>query len=321
MSCILLIIGLILLVKGADYFIDGSVELAAISGLSPLFIGLSVTAIGTTSPEAAVSIKAALSSHPSISFGNVIGSVIANIGFVIGLGAMIWTLKSKDSTIKREIPFSLAVIILILVLVSDNKFTSREAYLSRIDGIILISLFATYLFYLYLMAKRDRKLFHLSIDPTKIKHSKKEIFKASALTIAGISGVLLGAHLVVSNAIIIAQKLSVSEFLISITIIALGTSLPEAATSLSAMKKGEPDIAVGNIVGSNILNILFILGTCAIIRPLKFPIPAFRDLLIAAGLTAIFLVFSYINKKISRKEGGLLLFFYLLYIIFAIIRK
>jgi cation:H+ antiporter len=321
MIYLLLIIGLILLIKGADYFIDGAVELSTISGLSPLLIGLSVTAFGTTSPEAAVSIKAAISSASPISFGNAIGSIIANTGFIIGLGALIGSPKVRKSTIKWEIPFLLIVIILTIVLVRDDFLYGRETYLSRLDGIVLITLFVFYLVYLYLMGKKDRKLFYLNIDPTKVDHSKKEIIKALTLTIAGISGVILGAHLVVGNSVLIARRLEVSEIMISVTIIALGTSLPETATSLLAIKKGEPDIAVGNIVGSNILNVIFILGISSIIRPLKFPIMAFKDLLIVTAITSVFLVFSWTEKKISRKEGGMLIFFYLLYIIFAVIRR
>jgi cation:H+ antiporter len=301
--------------------IDGSVELAALFGLSPLFIGLSFTAFGTSAPEAAVSIKAALSSYPSISYGNVIGSNITNIGLVIGLGALIWTLNAKDSTKKLEIPFSLFITILTILLVRDDWYGTREAYLSRTDGLIFIFLFSIYLTYLYSMAKKDRKLFHLNRNMSKIEHSKRGIFKASFLTIIGILGVLIGAQLIVDNSVTIASRLGVSEILISVTIIALGTSLPEAATSLAAMKKGESDIAIGNIVGSNIFNILFVLGISSTIRPIKFPTLASIDLLIVTLLTVVFLAFTYTRNKISKKEGGILLLFYLLYIGFAIIRK
>ena len=321
MNYLLLIVGIILLIKGADYMIDGAVELATVFGFSSLFIGLSITALGTSAPEAAVSIKAAISSYPSISFGNVFGSNIANIGLVIGLGALIWTIKAKESTIKLETPFCLFVVVLTLLLVSDNWYGMSETYLSRLDGVILLILFSLYVYYLYSMAKRDRKLFYLDIDSTKMEHPKKTILKASVLTIVGIGGVLLGAHLIVDSAAIIARRLGISEILISVTVIALGTSLPEAATSLSAMRKGESDIAIGNIVGSNIFNILFVLGLTSTIRPIKFPLLAFKDLLIVIGISVVFLFFAYTKSKISRKEGGTLLLFYILYIIFAIIRR
>jgi len=321
MSYLLLIIGLILLVKGADSMIDGAVDLASIYGLSPLFIGLSVTAFGTSAPEAAVSIKAALSSYPSISFGNVIGSNIANIGLVLGLGALVWSLKAKKSTIKWEIPFCLITIILLIFLVRDDWYGTGETYLSRFDGIILLILFFLYISYLYSMAKKDRRIFHLNTSPTKIEHSKKQIFKATALSIIGIAGILLGAHLIVDNAVLIARRLGISEIMISVTIIALGTSLPEGATSLAAMKKGKSDIAIGNVVGSNIFNVLFVLGVTSTIRPIKFPILAFKDLLIVTGISAVILLFAYTKSKISKKEGGILLLFYMFYIAFVIIRK
>jgi cation:H+ antiporter len=321
MNYLLLVIGIVLLVKGADYMIDGAVELAKIFGVSSLFIGLSITALGTSAPEAAVSVKATISSYPSISFGNVLGSNIANIGLVIGLGALIWTVQARESTIKMETPFCLFVAILTLFLVRDDWYGRGETYLSRLDGIILLILFFLYIYYLYSMAKRDRKLFFLNMETQEIKHSKKGILKASVLTCIGIGGVLFGAHLIVGNSVIIARRLGVSEILISVTIIALGTSLPEMATSLAAMKKGDPDIAIGNIVGSNIFNILFVLGLTSAIRPIKFPLLAFKDLLIGIGISVVFLLFAYTKSKISRKEGGILLLFYILYIVFVVIRK
>lgn len=321
MSYFLLVLGLILLVKGADAMIDGAVELASIFGLSPLFIGLSITAFGTSAPEAAVSIKAAISSYSSISFGNVLGSNIANIGLVLGLGALIWSVEAKKTTIKWEIPFCLIISILTIFLVRDDWYSNGQNYLSHFDGIFLLLLFFLYLVYLYSMAKKDRRNFRLNTDLTNIEHSKKQILKASILSIVGIAGVLLGAHLIVDNAVIIAKKLGVSEILISVTIIALGTSLPEVATSLTAMKKRESDIAIGNIVGSNIFNILFVLGLTSTIRPIEFPILAFKDLIIVTGICAILFIFAFTSNKISKKEGGFLLLLYILYIIFVIIRK
>jgi len=301
--------------------IDGAVEIATIFGLSPLFIGLSITALGTSAPEAAVSIKAVISSYPSISFGNVLGSNVANIGLVLGLGALIWSLTAKKSTIKWEIPFCLMISILTIFLVRDDWYGTGDNYLSRFDGIFLLILFFLYVSYLYSMARKDRRNFRLNTDLTNIEYSNKQIFKASILSLIGIAGVLLGAHLIVDNAVIIAKRLGISEILISVTIIALGTSLPEAATSLTAMKKGKSDIAIGNVAGSNIFNILFVLGITSTIQPIKFPLLAFTDLLIVTGISAILLIFGYTRNKISKKEGGILLLLYILYIIFVIIRK
>lgn len=301
--------------------IDGAVEIATIFGLSPLFIGLSITAFGTSAPEAAVSIKAAISSYPSISFGNVLGSNVANIGLVLGLGALIWSITAKKTTIKWEIPFCLMVSILTVFLVRDDWYGTGDNYLSRFDGIFLLILFFLYVSYLYSMARKDRRNFRLNTDLTNIEHSNKQIFKASILSLIGIAGVLLGAHFIVDNAVIIAKRLGISEILISVTIIALGTSLPEAATSLTAMKKGKSDIAIGNVVGSNIFNILLVLGITSTIQPIKFPLLASTDLLIVIGISAILLIFGYTRNKISKKEGGILLLLYILYITFVIIRK
>jgi len=321
MSYFLLALGLMLLVKGADAMIDGAVEIATIFGLSPLFIGLSITAFGTSAPEAAVSIKAAISSYPSISFGNVLGSNVANIGLVLGLGALIWSITAKKTTIKWEIPFCLMISVLTIFLVRDDWYGTGDNYLSRFDGIFLLILFFLYVSYLYSMARKDRRNFRLNTDLANIEHSNKQIFKASILSLIGIAGVLLGAHLIVDNAVIIAKRLGISEILISVTIIALGTSLPEAATSLTAMKKGKSDIAIGNVVGSNIFNILLVLGITSTIQPIKFPLLASTDLLIVIGISAILLIFGYTRNKISKKEGGILLLLYILYITFAIIRK
>ena len=321
MDYLLLFVGLVLLVKGADYMIDGAVELARIFGVSSLFIGLSVTALGTSAPEAAVSVKAAISSYSSISFGNVLGSNIANMGLVLGFGALIWTIKARESTVKVETPFCLAMVLIIFLMLGDDWFGREKAYLSRFDGIILLIFLFVYIYYLYSMAKKDRRAFLLNPYLPKIDYSGRKIFKACVLLILGTAGVLIGANLIVDNAVIIAKNLGVSEILISVTIIALGTSLPEMATSLAAMKKGESDIAIGNVVGSNIFNILFVLGLSSTIRPMAFPPMAFKDLWFVLGISVVFLVFAYTRRTISKKEGGILLLFYIFYIAFVIIRK
>lgn len=321
MNYLLLFIGLVLLVKGADYMIDGAIELAMIFGLSSLFMGLSVTALGTSAPEAAVSVKAAISSYSSISFGNVLGSNIANIGLVLGLGALVWTIKARESTIKREMPFCLAVVVVLFLMLFDDWFGNEQAFLSRFDGIILLIFLFVYIYYLYSMAKKDRRSFLLNSDLPRIDYSGRKIFKACVLLIFGTAGVLFGANLIVDNAVIIAKSLGVSEILISVTIIALGTSLPEMVTSLAAMRKGESDIAIGNVVGSNIFNILFVLGLSSTIRPISFPPMAFLDLWFVLGFSVVLIVFAYTKRTISKKEGGMLLLFYMFYIAFVIIRK
>lgn len=321
MSYLLLLVGFILLVKGADYLIDGGTELSTLFGVSPLFIGLAVTSIGTSAPEAAVSIKAAIISHPSISFGNILGSNIANIGLVLGLAALLYTLPTRNSTIKKELPFSLFITFVLLLLLRDDWFFKGIPSLSRIDGAILLGFFSLFLFYLYRMALSDRKKLLIEKNISHIEYSKRELLKASLITIIGITGIILGGHLVVNNAIIIARSLGVSETLISVTIVALGTSLPEMVTSLMAVKKNKWDIAIGNVVGSNIFNILFVLGLSSIIRPIQFSTIAFPDLLIVIGISIILLPFIHTRHRLSRKEGGVLLLIYIAYIVFAVLRR
>lgn len=321
MILLFLLIGFILLMKGADYLIDGGVKIATIFGVSPLFIGLSIAAIGTSAPEAAVSIKAAVIAHSTISFGNILGSNIANICLVVGLSALLYTLSGRLSTIKKELPYSLFITFILLLLVRDDWFGNNILVLSRVDGGVLIIFFFIYLVYLYRMAISDRKKLLLDRGLSSIKHSKKELLKALCLTIGGIIGVVFGAKLVVDNAIDLAQSWGVSETMISVTIIALGTSLPEMATSITAVRKGRCDIAIGNVVGSNIFNILFVLGITSLIRPIQFSLVTFVDLIIVISVTVLMLIFIFTSRIISKKEGGVLLLFYLTYIVFVILRR
>jgi cation:H+ antiporter len=321
MEYLLFLIGFILLWKGADYFIDGGIKLASILGVSPLFIGLSIAAVGTSAPEAAVSINAAVINHSTISFGNILGSNIANIGLVIGLSALLFTISGKSTTIKKEIPYSLFITIVLLFLLRDDWFGGNIQILTRLDGFILIVFFILYLFYLYHMAISDRRKLLLDGNLKSIRYSKKETLKTSLLTTGGIVGVLFGAKLVVDNAVKIALSLGISETMISVTIIALGTSLPEMATSIQAARKGESDIALGNIVGSNLFNILFVLGVTSIIKPIQFSLIAFPDLIIVVLITVILLIFIFTGRIITRREGVILLLFYLFYIVFVIFRR
>lgn len=321
MEYLLFLIGFILLWKGADYFIGGGIKLASILGVSPLFIGLSIAAIGTSAPEAAVSINAAVINHSTISFGNILGSNIANIGLVIGLGAILFTISGKSTTIKKEIPYSLFITIILLFLLRDDWFGGNIQILTRLNGFILIVFFILYLLYLYHMAISDRRKLLPDRNLKSIRYSKKETLKTYFLTIGGITGVLFGAKLVVDNAVNIALSLGISETMISVTIIALGTSLPEMATSIQAARKGESDIALGNIVGSNLFNILFVLGVTSIIKPIQFSLIAFTDLIIVILITVILLIFIFTGRIITRREGVILLLFYLFYIIFVIFRR
>lgn len=321
MQYFLFILGFVLLVKGADYLIEGGVKLASIFMVSPLFIGLTVASIGTSAPELAVSLNAALSSHPTISFGNILGSNIANIGLIIGVTALIFALPVKESTVRREIPYNLFVVVILLLLLRDDVFFGKIPMLSRIDGYILLLFFLVYVYYLYRMARSDRREFRINDEVENSKPTRKEILIAFVMTAGGILGIVFGSRLAVDNAVKIAEEIGVSETLISVTMVALGTSLPEAVTSFVAARRGHWDIAVGNVVGSNLFNILLVLGLTSAVTPIRFSLYALPDLYIVMGITCFFLVFFYTRRKISKKEGLILFLFYLAYIAYVLIRK
>ena len=328
-SYALLVVGFVLLVFGGDYLIKGGSRLSALLGVSPLLIGLGIAAFGTSAPEAAVSIKAAISGHSAVSIGNILGSNIANIGLAIGLALLVFGIKETHRQIWKESVFGLLATLLLLTL-SVAAFSRYGDYgLNTVGGFILLFFFAGYLYYLFRMSVSDKKKSR-DEEQEVIENRPLEYVKSSAMTIGGIAGVIFGGSFVVDNAVTIAQSWGVSETLISVTIVALGTSLPEIVVSVMAVRKNHWDMALGNILGSNLFNILFVLGTTATIKPMEFS--AFHsmvlpDLLIALGITLL-LFFIVIQKKRSgsalwksRMQGLVLLLTYAAYMVFAIIRK
>ena len=250
MNIILLVLGFILLLKGADWFVDGSSSIASRFGIPQLIIGLTIVAMGTSLPEAFVSITAALKSNAAITIGNVVGSNILNVGIILGITALIRPLHIQNSTIKYEMPFMMLVT-LVLILQGINNT------ISRFDGIILWLFFLGYLYYIFRMTKNQ-------IEEAEIK-------KTNPLFIPlGLVCLMIGSNFAVDAATNIAISLGVSQRFIGLTIVALGTSLPELVTSVTAAKKGNADIAIGNIIGSNIFNILFVVGSSALITPVPF---------------------------------------------------
>lgn len=239
--------GIVLLVKGADWFVDGASELAARLGIPPLIIGLTVVAMGTSLPEAAVSISAVIKGNADITIGNVIGSNILNILIILGLSSVITVLSVEKSTIKYELPFLTGVSILLILQGLDGS-------IGFADGIVQIILFVLYLAYLFISAKKK------NTDAEKVPENQqyKKVWQIILLCIFGLAMTVAGSSLAVDAACGIAEKLGMSERFIGLTIVALGTSLPELVTSVTAAKKGSSDIAIGNIVGSNIFNILFV---------------------------------------------------------------
>jgi len=327
-SYVRLLVGFVLLVLGGDYLIKGGSRLSALLGVSPLLIGLGIAAFGTSAPEAAVSIRAALSDHSAVSIGNVLGSNIANIGLAIGLALLLFGIKGNHRKLWKEVAFGFAATILLLVLSITPFFREGNSGLNHIAGWVLLFFFAGYLFHLFRMSRSDKKS-NQQEDLDHIKNRSLEYVKSILMTLGGIAGVIFGGRFVVDHAVIIAGSWGVSQTLISVTIVALGTSLPEIVVSIIAVRKNHWDMALGNILGSNLFNILFVLGTTAAIKPMEFSnfnelvLP---DLFITMGIT-VMLFFMLMRKskttdsiKKSRLLGAFLLTAYIAYIAFAIVR-
>ena len=303
----LLALGFVLLIKGADWFVDGSSSVAARFGIPQLVIGLTIVAMGTSSPEAAVSITAAFSGNADITVGNIVGSNILNILIILGLSAVIVPIAVAKSTIRIEIPFMIATTILLLILGLDG-------HIGLIDGIIFLVCFALYLTYLFIMAKKDKDEKQEEASSSK----QTALPKAIRFVIVGLAMIVLGSDVTVDAASKIAEMFGMDERFIGLTVVALGTSLPELFTSVSAARKGNADIAIGNIVGSNIFNILFICGISAVIIPIPFASKFVFDVAIAIAAAVMLLICSILGKeKIKRWSGILMLVSYAAY--FAVI--
>ncbi len=299
MAYILLIVGFILLIKGADFFVDGASKIATTLRVSPLLIGLTIVAFGTSAPEATVSIVAALEGSAGVTIGNVIGSNIFNITLVVGIGALILPLKVESETIRKEIPFTLLAGVALLMMVSDITLQqSASNFISRGDGFILLLFFAIFLYYIFEVARSNNSKIETTVQ--KRPPLKKNII----YTIIGLGAIIFGGELVVSNATKIAISFGMSETLVGLTIVAVGTSLPELITTITAALKKETDIALGNIVGSNIFNLFLVLGVTSIISPLTVDNKIFIDVMIMNILTLLLLAFSRTNYKIGRIEGA-----------------
>ena len=297
---LLLALGFTMLIKGADWFVDGASGIATKFGIPQLVIGLTIVAMGTSAPEAAVSISAAIGGSADITIGNIVGSNILNIFIILGISAVITTLAVASSTIKYETPFMILITILLLVLGLDGT-------ISLIDGIILIIAFIAYLTYLFIMAKNNKE--------EQPEAKQMAIWKAILFTIIGLALIILGSNVTVDAATAIAKAFGVSERFIGLTIVALGTSLPELFTSVSAARKHNADIAIGNIVGSNIFNILFVVGLSSVIIPVPFASNFIFDTIVAIIAAALLLVCCLKTKSLKRWAGILMLICYAAYFI------
>ncbi|MBN2017098.1 MAG: calcium/sodium antiporter [Candidatus Cloacimonetes bacterium] len=309
---ILLVVSFVLLAKGADLFIEGASNIAQYLKVSPLFVGLTIAAIGTSAPEAAVSIKASLVGVNGIAFGNVVGSNIANICLAIGIAALIKPLYFESSTIRKENPFMIFITVLMLFFVVN--FSSHKTgfvTVSRLEGIIFLLLFIGFLYYLYRMAKVDRK-------EKKYEDSGKRtsLSKDIAITIFGGAAIAFGGHLAVENATRISAMWGVSDKVIGMSLVALGTSIPEIVTSIVAVMKGKVSIAIGNIVGSNIFNILFVLGIASAIKPIVLQSDVIIDVAVCLFVSLLFFASSRLFKSVKRIQGLIFIAIYGIYIFF-----
>ena len=301
----LLILGFVMLVKGADWFVDGAAGIAVKFGIPQLVVGLTIVAMGTSAPEAAVSITGAMNGAADIAVGNVLGSNILNILIILGLTGFITNVAIQKSTLMMEMPFMMVITVVFAVLgLNDGNVGFTE-------GIILWALFLIYLGYLFVLAKKGNQ-------DEEEKQEERPIWKLILLGVIGGAIVVWGADITVGAATAIAKAVGLSERFIGLTIVALGTSLPELVTSVTAAKKGNCDIAIGNIVGSNIFNILFVIGTSSLIIPIIFEATFLVDAIVALASGVLLWVATVRKKMLTRPWAIVMLLGYAAYFVYLI---
>lgn len=309
LQILLVVVGFVMLVKGADWFVDGAAGIAERFGIPQLVIGLTIVAMGTSAPEAAVSISAAFKGTADITIGNVVGSNILNILVILGVTSVIVAVAVQKSTVRYEIPFMIGITVLLLLF----GITGNEV--NRIEGAILWVFFILYIVYLYRMTKNQEP------EQEEKKKEKASVWQLLVLVLVGLALVVSGSNVTVDAATKLAKIVGLSDKFIGLTIIALGTSLPELVTSVSAARKGKADIAIGNIVGSNIVNILFVVGTTALILPVPFAGSFVIDMSIATAAAALLFVCVFRRQKLERAGGIIMLLGYAAYFAYLCVGK
>ena len=303
LNYILLLVGFVMLIKGADVFVESASSIAKKFGIPSIVVGLTIVAMGTSAPEFSVSIQSALAGMNDMSIANVVGSNIFNLLVVLGLSSVVNKLKIDNY---KDVITMFIVGLIMLV-------CSVDGLLNGFDGILLLTVFVGYIIGLIMKAYKEKQ-------KEEIEEKNRPIFITICLGLIGLIAIVWGGDLVVNSASVIAQQLGMSENLIGLTVVAIGTSLPELVTSIVATKKGEVDIAIGNVVGSNIFNMLLILGSASVINPMSVSYFAFLDLLFVIGAMFIFIILTYKDKTLSKAKGIPLVLIYIEYIIFTIIR-
>jgi cation:H+ antiporter len=320
---VLLVIGFVLLIKGADFFVDGASSVAKKLSVPSMIIGLTIVAMGTSAPELAVSLSASLKGNNELAISNVIGSNIFNLMVVIGACAVITPVSVKLKTIRSEFPFCIIITILFFFLGADGLFFNRKeqpdgqiGMIGHIDGIILLVIFAGFLYWMVDSAKKARAA---GIDEDSTEVDEMKVYSGFGCVLAIVGGaamIVIGGDIVVDSASEIAARFGMSQSLIGLTIVALGTSLPELVTSIVAARKGDVDMALGNAIGSNIFNILLILGVAAAIHPVAMTFDSMIDLLLLIAMSVIVWVMAFTKRKIGRLEGIGMLAIYAVFLIY-----
>lgn len=308
LQVVLLLVGFVFLIKGSDFFVDGASSIASLLKIPTIIVGLTIVAFGTSAPEAAVSITSSLAGNNAMAVSNVIGSNLFNMLMVIGIAALLGDLVMEKNVLKKDLPFLVGITILfaIFIIIGWN--------ISNIEGIILLIILIAYVIYLIRDAKKSE-------DANKVENAKFSLPKSILLIIVGLAGIILGGDLVVDSASYIAIAFGMSETLVGLTIVAIGTSLPELVTSITALKKGENQLVIGNVIGSNIFNILFVLGASSAISAIPLNSSMLIDVILMTAVTVLCFIFGKTQDKYDKKEGVILVTLFVIYMIFAILRN
>jgi len=309
LTILFLVVGFILLIKGANFLVDGSSSVAKRFGISSLVIGLTVVAFGTSTPELVVNLISAFKGTTDIAIGNIIGSNIANILLILGITGIVAPIAVKSSTTWKEIPFALLAVLVSAVMANDILFSgANESFLTRGDGLILLGFFAVFMYYIVGIAKNGTD----EVEEVKIFGISKSI----ALIIVGLLFLVIGGKWIVDAAVFIAKSWGLSEAVIGLTIVAVGTSLPELITSVVAAMKGKSDIAIGNVVGSNIFNVFWILGITSVIKPLPFSDSSNLDMIAVIGANILLFIWMLVGKrhKLERWQSAVFVVLYVVYV-------
>ena len=308
LQVVLLIVGFVFLIKGSDFFVDGASSIASILRIPTIIVGLTIVAFGTSAPEAAVSITSSLTGSNALAVSNVIGSNLFNMLMVIGIAALLSELLMEKKVLDKDLPFLVGITLLFAI------FIIVGWDITTIEGIILLLILIAYIIYLIRDARK-------SSDANEVEKPKLTLPKSIIFMIVGLAGIIIGGDLVVDSASAIAMALGMSETLVGLTIVAIGTSLPELVTSITALKKGENQLVIGNVIGSNIFNILFVLGASSAISAIPLDSSMLIDVIFMIAVTILCFIFGKTQDKYDKKEGVILIILFIAYMAFAILRN